>query len=132
MEAPVKFTAPSLTLQVGLDVGRTVFAALNKVEIGFAVVLLFLILVEKFNKMIAAVFISTAVILILQTLWLLPLLNERASMIINGITPPSSNIHLYYILLEILKAAGLFLLGLMQADYFRLHSIKNVNKNAAP
>src|SRR3712207_8678966 len=32
MEAPVKFTAPSLTLAVGLDVGRHVFAVLNKVE----------------------------------------------------------------------------------------------------
>lgn len=31
MEAPVKFQAPSLTRAVGLDVGRHVFSALNKV-----------------------------------------------------------------------------------------------------
>jgi hypothetical protein len=53
-------------------------------------------------------------------------------MIINGIAPPSSNIHIYYIILETLKAAALFFLGLLQADYFRLHSLnQNVNKNAA-
>ncbi len=43
MEAPVKFTAPSLTLAVGLDVGRHVFAVLNKVEIGFTLVSLWLL-----------------------------------------------------------------------------------------
>jgi hypothetical protein len=38
MEAPVKFKAPSLTLSVGVDVGRTVFWALNRVEIVLAFV----------------------------------------------------------------------------------------------
>ena len=33
IEAPVKFTAPSLPLSVGLDVGRHVFAALNRAEL---------------------------------------------------------------------------------------------------
>jgi hypothetical protein len=31
LEAPVKFTAPSITLAIGLDVGRHVFAVFNKV-----------------------------------------------------------------------------------------------------
>ena len=33
LETPVKFTAPSVTLPIGLDVGRHVFGAFNKVEI---------------------------------------------------------------------------------------------------
>ncbi|HVO76061.1 MAG TPA: hypothetical protein VMT35_18700, partial [Ignavibacteriaceae bacterium] len=89
LEAPVKFTARTLTLQVGLDVGRTVFAALNKVEISFAVILLISLFIERFNKNIIALFILIFMILILQTLWLIPALNERASLIIKGITPPS-------------------------------------------
>jgi hypothetical protein len=75
MEAPVKFTAPTLTLQAGLDVGRKVFAALNKVEISFALISLILILFEKSNKKITAVFFLTAVILLIQSFWLLPSLN---------------------------------------------------------
>lgn len=34
LETPVKFTAPSVTLPIGLDVGLHVFGAFNKVEIG--------------------------------------------------------------------------------------------------
>jgi hypothetical protein len=132
MEAPVKFTAPLLTRQVGLDVGRTVFAALNKVEIFFAFLSLILIFIERFNKKIIAAYILIMTILILQTFWLLPSLNVRASMIINGITPPSSNIHLYYIFLELIKAFTLLFLGLMQVNYFRSILIKeNENKNMA-
>ena len=35
LEAPLKFRAPNVTLQVGLGIGRLVFRALNSVEIAF-------------------------------------------------------------------------------------------------
>jgi len=132
MEAPVKFTAPLLSLEAGLDVGRTVFAALNKIEIFFAVISLILLFIDSFNKRIKTVFLFILIILALQTFWLLPSLDERAEIIIGGKTPPDSNIHFYYIILEITKAFSLFFIGLMQINHFKLKSLQeNVNKNAA-
>ncbi|BCI89282.1 hypothetical protein NIIDMKKI_44880 [Mycobacterium kansasii] len=43
LEAPLKFRAPNVTLQIGLGIGRLVFRALNTVEVGFALVLLALV-----------------------------------------------------------------------------------------
>lgn len=131
MEAPVKFTAPLLSREVGLDVGRTVFAALNRVEIFFIVISLILLFTGGFRKRIKTVFILLIIILALQTFWLLPSLNERASIIISGNAPGASNIHFYYIFLEILKAVCLFYLGLLQINHFKLiYSEQNLNKDA--
>ena len=35
LEAPLKFRAPNVTLQIGLGIGRLVFRALNTVELVF-------------------------------------------------------------------------------------------------
>ena len=40
LEAPLKFRAPNVTLQIGLGIGRLVFRALNTVEVVFAIVIL--------------------------------------------------------------------------------------------
>lgn len=39
LEAPLKFRAPGVTPQLGLGIGRVVFAALNRVEVLLTVVL---------------------------------------------------------------------------------------------
>jgi hypothetical protein len=39
LEAPLKFRAPGITLALGLGIGRLVFAALNRVEVVLAVVI---------------------------------------------------------------------------------------------
>ena len=38
LEAPLKFRAPGITLALGLGIGRLVFAALNRVEVVLAAV----------------------------------------------------------------------------------------------
>ena len=43
LEAPLKFRAPNVTLQIGLGIGRLVFRALNTVEVAFAVVILVIV-----------------------------------------------------------------------------------------
>jgi hypothetical protein len=40
LEAPLKFRAPNVTLQIGLGIGRLVFRALNTVEVVLAIVIL--------------------------------------------------------------------------------------------
>ena len=39
LEAPLKFRAPNVTLQIGLGIGRLVFRALNTAEVAFALVI---------------------------------------------------------------------------------------------
>src|ERR1700744_3221662 len=39
LEAPLKFRAPNVSMQIGLGIGRLVFRALNTVEVAFALVI---------------------------------------------------------------------------------------------
>jgi hypothetical protein len=114
MEAPVKFTAPSLTLAIGLDVGRHVFAALNKVEWVFTLLIAILLLANKFTPAIKIVWGVIFLILCVQTFWLLPALDARALVYINGGTPPASSLHLVYIIVEAFKLIALLTAGILQ------------------
>jgi hypothetical protein len=62
--------------------------------------------------------LSVLGILLVQTFWLLPGLIESAELIISGSQPEESGIHLYYIMLEIVKVALLILVAIRQS--FRL------------
>ena len=44
---PLKFQAPSVTLPIGLDIGRLVFGVFNKIEIAFALMMALLVLLSK-------------------------------------------------------------------------------------
>ena len=108
LEAPVKFSAPSLTLPVGLDVGRQVFGVFNKVEVVWALAGVGLLLAHRRPRpgvWLPVVF--AAVVVALQTLWLLPLLDQRVSLILAGQTPPPAPYHVVYIVLEALKLLAL-------------------------
>ncbi|SHJ42231.1 hypothetical protein [Aquimarina spongiae] len=114
MEAWLKFQADGVTTPIGLSIGKLVFTALNKVEIGLAVVLVFTIFRLKSGLRIPFVspyIILPFTILLLQTLWLLPVLDQRAEQIISGVGVSDSSIHLWYVLLEIGKTASLFIYG---------------------
>ena len=50
MEAPLKFTAPNITLPLGLEIGYVIFHALNKVEIVLGVLFLVSIIFAKPDK----------------------------------------------------------------------------------
>ncbi|MDF2438679.1 MAG: hypothetical protein K0Q95_3055 [Bacteroidota bacterium] len=121
LEAPVKFTAPSLTLQVGLDVGRHVFHAFNKVEIVFGTLLMITVLAGQMPKRIKLLSFLVAALLILECLWLLPVLDKRALAIISGNVPEGESPHVWYIIIDGLKLIALISLGVM--------GIKDVSKN---
>jgi hypothetical protein len=89
MEAWLKFRAPGMTIPLGLGIGRLVFNALNKVEWVFAVVITVMIFLngDSISKSNNLLFLISVVLLILQTVWLLPLLDARASMHIEGQNP---------------------------------------------
>lgn len=111
LEAPVKFTAPMLTRPVALDVGRVVFQALNRVELVLLILLLVLVRVSRRSRELFAAGAGLALILIAQTVWLLPQLAQRAQAIANGFEPEPSIVHGAYATLELAKLLLLLYVG---------------------
>ncbi|RBW56493.1 hypothetical protein DS884_13575 [Tenacibaculum sp. E3R01] len=114
MESWLKFQAPNMTTELGLGIGQLVFRALNIMEIIFLISISVHIisLYNKESKLIHYSFLIVVAIILIQTTWLLPILNERAEKIIQGITVSKSNAHLIYILLEVIKIVCLFIFGI--------------------
>ncbi|MEQ8904138.1 hypothetical protein [Ekhidna sp.] len=113
MEAWLKFQAPGITLSLGLGIGRLVFGALNKVEIVFAFSLLISIISDEEIKTTASkILMLPLLILFTQSVWLLPALDARAELYMLNHPPMSSNLHVYYVVAEVIKVCGLFAYGL--------------------
>jgi hypothetical protein len=113
MESWLKFRAPGLTMPVGLSIGKLVFSALNKVEWVFAVLITIIIFLNrsKITSLNEIRFLIIIIILIAQTAWLLPTLNNRAKAIIAGATLPRSSLHWYFVTAEFLKLTLLITFG---------------------
>jgi hypothetical protein len=111
LAAPAKFSAPTLTLPVAMDVGRQEFGTLNVAEIVLALAALAL---AAYGRAARTIWIGLAVataVVALQALWLLPVLDARAEMIIQGETPRSAPWHALYIAIEVLKLLALLVVG---------------------
>ena len=108
---PMRFTAATITRPIALDVGRVVFAALNKVELLLLVVLLIVVLASGSAAKRWAICGVLALIVIAQTAWLTPELAARTDIIIRGGEPPASYAHAIYSSLELLKIGLLMYLG---------------------
>ena len=114
MEAWLKFRAPGISVPLGLGIGRLVFNALNKVELVFALVVIINIFwyssdILKWQNLAFAIPLA---LLLIQTFWLLPALDARAELHIQGQLVPSSNLHFYYVGIELVKVASLTIFGL--------------------
>lgn len=111
----VKFLAPSLSLPVALDVGRQTFSALNPLELLLGICLLAVVVLAMRNAAIGRARLSISVILLLlvaaQTVWLLPLLDSRVEIILQGGQPPPSRMHLLYIAADVIKLVLLAVLA---------------------
>jgi len=113
MEAWLKFQAPGITVPLGLGIGRLVFSALNKVEWVLALIILGNFVVGKahFSSPRTILYAIPLTLLVLQTVWLLPALNVRVELLLQGQEPENSYLHLYYEGMEICKVVCLSLLG---------------------
>lgn len=112
MEAWLKFRAPGVTLQIGLGIGRLVFAALNKVEWVFAITILISNIRTVRKIKISPFYVIVVLILILQTVWLLPALDARALLYIEAKPVPPSSLHLYFAIAEGIKFLLLLIFGI--------------------
>ncbi|GAA4356469.1 hypothetical protein GCM10023185_20270 [Hymenobacter saemangeumensis] len=111
LEAPLKFTAPHITVPLGLGIGRIVFQALNKVELVLATVAVLSAWRLRVPGHVAATLCLLGAILLLQTFWLLPALDVRALALLAGRPAPPSSLHTTYIALEVVKLLTLLLTG---------------------
>jgi hypothetical protein len=112
LAVPAQFGAPSATRAVSLDVARTIFTTLNKAELIALVVLLIVVRVSGNARRWWAGASVLALIVLMQTVWLLPELAERSRMILAGTEPPPSIAHAAYSTLELVKLGLLLVLGL--------------------
>lgn len=111
LATPVKFLAPSLTLPVALDVGRYTFAWLSRVELVLGVAILSAAIAQ--NPKAWATWVAGLLLAIVagQFFWLLPLLDARVEIILQGDVPPPSSLHVAYIFAEVAKLAALLALA---------------------
>ena len=114
MEAWLKFSAPGVTIPIGLGIGRIVFSALNKVEWLLGLLIIGNLIVSK-NKLATfsnLLYFIPILLLVLQTFWLLPALDARAEIYIQGQIPPASTLHYYFVGIEIIKIGCLAIFGI--------------------
>lgn len=109
LEAPLKFKAPNITLTLGLGIGKLVFSALNKIEIAFSIVLICWMTFQykSLGSLEIAMLTLLIVLVVIQSVWLMPILNERVDRLIEGVEVAKSNHHFYYVGIEIIKVVVL-------------------------
>lgn len=108
---PMRFTARTITRPVALDVGRVVFAALNKAEIVALVLLLIVVRVGGRTQKWWSVCAVLALIVLAQGTWLIPELSARTDIVIAGGELPASYAHAVYSTLELVKIGLLLFFG---------------------
>lgn len=101
---PAKFLAPSLTLPVALDVGRQTFGVFSIVEVIASLLLLTAAAVSRCHGRIVVLAALVGSLVALQFFWLLPALDARVEIILQGGVPEQSQLHSLYIAIEFTKA----------------------------
>ncbi|HTV17207.1 MAG TPA: hypothetical protein VMG12_01010 [Polyangiaceae bacterium] len=111
VETPLKFRAPGITRELGLGIGRLVFATLNRIELVLAVAVLLAWWPERRRWSTRGLLAGLGAILLAQTLWLLPVLDARALAMIAGETLVPSSHHVLFVIVEAVKLGLLLALG---------------------
>jgi hypothetical protein len=113
LEAPLKFRAPSVTLQIGLGIGRLVFRALNSVEVLIAAGIGVALGLSNPRIGIVTMFAIAYGALIVQLAGVRPLLTRRSDAVLAGENAPRSRAHYVYVALEVVKVAALTVGGIL-------------------
>jgi hypothetical protein len=113
LEAPLKFRAPGVTLQVGLGIGRLVFRALNAAEVIWAVAVLAALAAASLPGWVIAAPAAAIVMLIAQLLLVRPRLARRSDAVLAGQDAARSRAHYAYVALEGAKVIALLVGGIL-------------------
>lgn len=117
IEAPLKFQAPGVTLQIGLGIGRRVFRALNSVEAVFAVVIIVVFTLHRPSAAVITAFAVAIVALAVQLAAVRPKLIQRSNAVL-AVTPGEeaegrSQAHYVYVAFELAKVVALLTGGIL-------------------
>ena len=113
LEAPLKFRAPNVTLQIGLGIGRLVFRALNSVEVLFAIIVLLATVASPPPTGVIVAFVVVFAALGVQLGAVRPRLNRRSDKVLAGLNVPRSRGHYAYVGLEAIKVIALAIAGVL-------------------
>jgi hypothetical protein len=111
IEAPLKFRAPGVTLQIGLGIGRLVFRALNACELALAVAVVACFFISPPATGVTVAVAVAIVTLLAQVLAVRPRLTRRSDAVLAGGEGPRSHAHWVYVGLEIVKVVALLIAG---------------------
>ncbi len=116
LEAPLKFRAPGITVQLGLGIGRLVFRALNVCEVVLAAVALVgVVLGRAPTGALAAVLVAVAA-LGAQIVAVRPALQRRSDAVLADAAVAESgrsHAHFVYVGFEVAKVAALLVGGVL-------------------
>lgn len=107
LEAPLKFQAPGITIELGLGIGRLVFAAMNIVEGVFAILLVLAALRPRLTRTHVIVLGAIVLALLVKVALIRPSLNAETDLVLAGLSDGGSGWHYAYIACEVV------LLGLL-------------------
>ncbi|MBW0013646.1 hypothetical protein [Mycobacterium sp.] len=113
VEAPLKFRAPNVTLQIGLGIGRLVFRALNTVEVAFGLVIVAIVASRPTPPRIIVAFAVAIAALAIQLIVVRPRLTRRSDQVLAGLDAPRSHAHYAYVGFEAVKTVALLVAGIM-------------------
>lgn len=103
LATPAKFLAPSLSMEVALDVGRYTFRLLANLELAMAVIASLLCWIVRPGVRSVSGLAVICVLVLVERWWLLPVLDERVSLVLAGTIPPASSHHMLFIGMESAK-----------------------------
>jgi hypothetical protein len=106
LETPLKFQVPGITLPTALGLGKLMFGLSSKIQWGFLIAILILMLISwkhytKIDFIILTVLFS---LLVLEQFWLLPVLDTRVDLLSIGKVVSPTPLHNYFIYAETTKA----------------------------
>jgi len=111
LEAPLKFQAPGVSLQIGLGIGRLVFRALNICESVLALVIAMALFRIASTDWVVIGFGVAVGALLIQVLAVRPALSRRTAAVLAGAEGPRSTAHYVYIACELVKVVALGVAG---------------------
>ena len=116
LEAPLKFRAPGITIQLGLGIGRVVFRALNACEIALAVVVVVALVIGSPGPGVIAATLVAGGALLVQVIGVRPYLTRRADAVLADAGQAEagrSNAHFAYVAFEVVKVVALLVGGIL-------------------
>ncbi|WNG79634.1 hypothetical protein C6A86_015110 [Mycobacterium sp. ITM-2016-00316] len=115
IEAPLKFRAPGVTLQIGLGIGRLVFRALNGAEVVLAVSIMIALLLTGASGLELIAVTIAVIALAAQLMGVRPQLAKRSDAVLaagpEAPQLPRSRAHYVYVALELVKVGSLVVAG---------------------